>query len=552
MSSTSTSDPAVDGTPHEERRSAPSSALAATSSALVTFVRANRGPCAVFAAAVVVLVTLSLRSVFAHAPLGHDESVYALRGSYYSGHSSETRAYFAPYRAPGLPYLLGFVFRITGPSDVAARVTVMAFAMVFLFAVFAIGTLLASPWTGACAAVLTAATTTFARFASLVFVDVAGIAVATLAVAAGLWWWRGERLARPAYIVVPVLGFIATQIRFGAPVTIASGLVAVVLMVGYRADSGQRRRVAIEASVLGFLTAAACGFVLFTTTATAQAVSPFAAQRAFRDAKEIPRWNSLGDLPRLIIPNNEIDDMFHPVVFGLFVIGTAVALFDAARRRSSVQPGVAFTLIGGVLAVVALNFNLSHLEGQYLLAALPFGAVLAAIGLVSLWRSIATSVPRAGIFLIILAIGLAGFMTLRTESRLDQQNNALEKSFRVIADAGSAIRALDRDDCIVVSGTTPQAGWYSQCAGTPFVTRSSDVTLGDRIRSSLRRVPEPGPTFVLFPNSGKRQPTAEVVEGDESLSVVIERGAPGDGPRQWVRVFAVDDCVLEDSCQSIP
>ncbi|MGA9279228.1 hypothetical protein [Ilumatobacter sp.] len=504
------------------------------------------------AAAIVVLVGFSLRSIAEHAPLGHDESVYALRGSYYSGDYSETRGYWSAYRAPGLPMLLGLVFRITGPSDSFARMTVLAFAVVFVLAVFAIGTMVASPWVGACAAALTAMTSAFARLSSLVFVDVAGVAVATLAIAAALFWWRGERLARPAYIVIPGLCGLATTIRFGAPVTIAAGMIGVVLVVGLRVGPGQRRRVALEAAALGMLTGAACAVVLFVPAATAQSVSPVSAQRAFRDAKGIPTWRSLEDLRRLLWPDGEPTDLFHPLVFAVFALGSVVALVDVARRRSISDAGVLFSVVSGLLSIVALNINLSHLESQYLFAVLPFAAVLAALGVCSIWQSVSNRgrFGTAGLFAVAVAVVLV--FTFAFAGQLDRRTTSLDTSFRAIADAGYALRSLDVDDCVVVSGTTPQAGWYSQCAATPFVNRGPDVALGEQIRSGLTLVPTAGPTFILYPNRGKRQPDANLVDDSAELTLVAERGAPEDGPRQWVRIFAVDECTLDDACTTTP
>ena len=109
---------------------------------------------------IVSLVVSTVAALSMHSPLGHDESVYALRGRYFVDSASVNTGYWNAYRAPGFPYLLSWIFRVH-ESVALARLTVAACSGIALCCIWAIGrsrSLLIPrhlPWPRACTTTMT-------------------------------------------------------------------------------------------------------------------------------------------------------------------------------------------------------------------------------------------------------------------------------------------------------------------------------------------------------------------------------------------------------------
>ena len=129
------------------------------------------------------------------------------------------------------PFLLGLVFRVTGPSDALGRLLIVGFGLLAIVVVFVLATALVDASAGAAAAVLLVLSSGFTRHAALIFVDVPGMAVPLLAITITYLSWRNGPLKPAVYIVVPLLAMASTYIRFGAPAMLFPGMVAVVVVL---------------------------------------------------------------------------------------------------------------------------------------------------------------------------------------------------------------------------------------------------------------------------------------------------------------------------------
>lgn len=113
------------------------------------------------------------------APLGHDESVYALRARYYAGDLPAMA--WADYRAEGLAVLAAPLVALGG-TEPEIRGLVLAFAVALVVLTWALARLLFRPGTGLVAAALVAATPAMLVFGWQVLLDVPAAAFGLAAV----------------------------------------------------------------------------------------------------------------------------------------------------------------------------------------------------------------------------------------------------------------------------------------------------------------------------------------------------------------------------------
>lgn len=498
--------------------------------------------------AIAAFLVITGLAITEQAPLGHDESVYANRGRFFEGSLDDGVGYWAGYRAPGIPFLLGLVFRVTGPSDAMGRLLIVGFGLLAILVVFVLATALVDAHAGAAAAVLLVLSSGFTRHAALIFVDVPGMAIPLLAVTITYLSWRNGPLKPAVYVAVPLLAMASTYIRFGAPATLFPGMVAVVVVLAPRHWHDRARRFALEAAGLAAVTGAAIALVLMVPWFTAQPVAPLRAQQAFRDAKGVPMLDSVDDLVAIVWPSGEMQDFFHPLAFWAtvsFVVLAAVAAIWTPRIRAA----VVFGSIGGIGTVVALNVNLSLIAAQYLVLAVPYLVIVAGAGFSVAAEGLSARGPimRTAAAVVVGAASLYG--TVALHERVQAGADSLSTAFAPIREGGFAVRAAGADDCVVLTGTAPQVGWYAQCRMSTWGSVPVAEPLDERIRSLMQRHDPPLTVFVVDILRGKREPSAEVFDDNSRLfSDVAEVGTPEDGFRRYIRILRPDDCVLTESC----
>ena len=429
----------------------------------------------------------------------------------------------------------------------AARL-IVAFGVVAIVAVFVLATALLDARAGAAAAVLLVLSSGFTRHAALIFVDVPGMAIPMVAIAATYLLWRGGRLHPAAYVVVPLLAMAAAYIRYGAPATLAPGMAAIVVVLAFQ--QWRRRAKAFVLEVIGLAGAVgvAVGLVLMVPWFTAQPVSPLRSQQAFRDAKGIPMLDSVDDLLAITWPNGETQDFFHPLVFLAIVVLVASAVVGYVTTLR-IRPAVVFGALGGVSTVVLMNVNLSLIAAQYLVLAIPYLVILAGAG----FTVLVDLVSRADVTVrAVAATGVAIcalYATVALHQRVQDAATTLNTQFSAVRDAGFAVRSFGADDCVVLTGTAPQVGWYAQCRMATWGSATVEESFDQAVRDRVELHDQPMTVYVVDVLRGKREPGSDVFDANlDSLTALAEVGTPDDGPRQYIRVFQLQPCVLTDSC----
>lgn len=509
--------------------------------------RDNRWSLLALGGAIVVFLVVTALAIAERVPLEHDEAVYSNRGRFFEGELDNGRGFWAGYRAPGVPFLLGLVYRVTGPSDVFGRLLIVGFGILAIVAVFVLGTALLDSRAGAAAAGLLVLSSGFTRHAARIFVDVPGMALPMTAITVTYLLWRNGPLHRAAYLVVPLLAMAGTYVRFGAPATLASGLVAIVVVLAPQQWRTRRREFVTELLALAATVGLATGLVLLVPWFTSQPVSPLRAQQAFRDAKGVPMLDSVADLVAITWPDGERHDFFHPLVFWVIVALVSIAVV-ASLRIAVIRRAVVFGSIGGVATVVALNVNLSLIAPQYLVLSAPFLVIVAGAGFVVV-ADAAGRVGRpaqAALALVLVAGGLYASVGLHRD--VQDETARLTRAFTPLRDTGFLVRSFGNDDCVVLTGTAPQIGWYSGCRMSTWGPVELDRPL-EEIRYRTDWHDPPKTVYVVDVLEGKREPNSEVFDANtEHLTLVGEVGTPDDGPRRYLRIFEVDECVLVGSC----
>lgn len=519
--------------------------------ARIDWCRGNRWSLTTLAGTVIVFLTVTLLTISEHSPLGHDESVYANRGRFFAGGLDNGTGYWSGFRAPGIPFLLGLVYRAFRPSDVLSRLVIVAFGAAAIIIVFVLATAMADARAGAAAAVLLVLSSGFTRYAALIFIDVPGMTLSMAAVTAAYLLWRNGRLHPSAYIVVPLLAMAGTYIRFGAPATLAPGLVAIVVVLASQQLRYRARAFVLEVIGLAAATGLAMGLVLLIPWFTAQGQSPLRAQQAFRDAKGIPMLDSVSDFNSIVWPSGAREDFFHPLVFWTIVALLLIAVVSTIRLER-VRPIVVFGLIGGIGTIVALNVNLSLIQTQYLVLAIPYVVIVAGAGFsVTLDWIDGWNLAVRSLFAITVVVVVA-FSTVALKDRLHAGAASLEASYGPIRDSGLTVRALGDDDCLVLTGTSPQAGWYAQCQMSPWgrPPATNPREFDDQLQNVVASVGSGTTVYAIDVLKGKREPASKLFDENANLLLVGTVGTPDDGGRRYVRIFEVDECITDDSCES--
>lgn len=508
------------------------------------WISSNRGPSALLMASCVLLAYLTVSSLSERPPLYWDEAVYASRGRFFIGELDNGVGYWADYRAPGLPFLIAIGFRVFGTGALAVRLPAAVFGVALLVLVFLLGLLVVDAWVGAVASLVMSLSYGFTRFTAFGVPDVPGAALGVAAMVVALWAWRRGPLHPIAYGVVPLLAALATYVRFGAPIALGIGLVAVVIFVGWTQWSDRAASFAREAVTLGGLTLLPIVLILMVPALTRQSTAPFVAQRRYQEGRAIPVADSVGESVAIIWPDGDRFDFFQPLVFftamGFAIAGLLIGLARPALRRATV-----FCVVGLGFTLVGLNVALDHMETRYLIVALPFLSVLVGIGVVSI-KGLVPSSPVLGWVSVLAASALVIATVTESHDRHVQHARQLEASFGLIEEAGARLAGLGDPDCVVLSGRSAQTGWYTRCRSASWLV-GSEQPITEQIRTRVSGHADPVNLYVFDIPGHNRQPDSSSFDGP-LFELVTELGDPGARSGFHVRIFRVDDCVRDDTC----
>jgi 4-amino-4-deoxy-L-arabinose transferase-like glycosyltransferase len=200
-------------------------------------------------------VAISLPALLIRSPLGHDESVYALRASnLLDGWTFRSGDYWRDYRAPGLPVMLSFVGRVTGVHVSVFRFVVVALGAATIAATFAVGKMLRGWTVGVGAALAMMLTSGFLLASTTLLADVPGAAFAMIAIAAYVHDVRQGRL-HTSFVIVPIACFASTLSRFGTPFMLGAGLIATAVVDAPEIVARRNVRLALQSGALATMSA---------------------------------------------------------------------------------------------------------------------------------------------------------------------------------------------------------------------------------------------------------------------------------------------------------
>lgn len=451
-------------------------------------------------------------------PLGHDESVYSLRARQFTMGTAPI-SYWRPYRAPGLPVVLQIAW--LGPAtEPYLRIIVAAFGIIVVASTWFLGRLLGGIRVGLIAAGGVAVSSLVLIGSTRVLPDIPGAALGLLTVSVYAWAVSRERVSK-LLLLVPVLSLAAVLLRFGAPIPIAVGLVAITL---WRYQAALKSRWLI--SVTAVLTLVVVSAVLFIPAATVWAQSPaypgapYAANAALRSASVLPWYQGFADYWSL--RTYIVGGMAGTMLLVGLLIGLATALRHWRKCRD-----FWVALGAGGATVIVLAFVV-HGEPRYLSPTLPWLWIAAAFGLAAVSRAWNREVGMAVGVTVLLLIGID------SHRRAYLQNEANTDRHQIVKEAAVSIDIVTDDGkCSVITGDTAIVGWYSKCPTNRYNTTTVDV--------EHPSFPE-GPRFLFWIEGGARQPEDKVLNEylQSTSGVPFTVGQPGDGRRQYVVVYEVD------------
>jgi len=486
---------------------------------------------ATLAIVVASFICIGLWLITTGPPLGHDESVYALRARYFAGEPAEG-TYWADYRAPGLPAMLRLAYVIR-PSDAALRNVPLVLAALLIVLTWVWGRHLFGRAAGILAAALLAFTPGFMRYAWQILLDIPGAAFSLAAIVVFTLASSGDRLRSWVLLAIPFAG-AATAVRYGAPVFVCAGIAAVALT---RWRSLRSRPwlalAAIGGSVIGMLA------VLTVPVLTGSDRAPWIAFRDFRVKKGNPLGGGLRDFAEV-----------GPALLGRFVgwivaAGLVLCAVGAARRWLDRRALVtAFTTL--TLVVIGLGMTLGQGVGNYLAPALVPLMILAAGGLTAGLARVPPPVSVAAV---------AGFLVIAPALASDEGSRAtgsLHRAFDGLRRAATRTAERVPDDCVVFTSFTPQVGWYSRCTAIgfapPMYASHQNPPDGESlVRDWLvtwvwPRVGDRSPAFLLQVIGGKRSPIDPVLAAmlPRLDDRIVQVGRPRTGRRGFVTVRPLD------------
>lgn len=452
------------------------------------------------------------------SPLGDVESVYALRARQITT-GTQPISYWLPYRAPGLPAVLQIAW-LAPATEPYLRVVVAAFGAVLVASTWFMGHLLGGVRVGLIAAGGIAITPTILISTTQVWPDVPGAAIGMLTLAVFAWSVSRDHVSRWV-LLVPVMALVTTFLRFGAPIPLAIGLVA--LTFWRRTTALASWRLVTLTAALTFSAVAAVLFVPgFTTWAQSggSQTSPYAAIVSQNSANGFAWHRGFQDYWRT-----------RSLLVGggagiLLATGITGGILFATRRQ--IRRRELWLAVGiGIATASAISLVL-HGEARYLSPAFPWMWIGAAFGLAEItriWTKDLAVVVAATVFLLI---------SLDTHERSGIQNQVNRDRHQVVKDAANAIDDTTTDyACSVITGDTAIVGWYSKCPTNRYDTNT--VVVDNPGFPS-------GPRFLFLIDGGERQPEADVLAGylETTVGDPLSFGDTDSGRRQHVEVYNVD------------
>jgi len=403
------------------------------------------------------------------APLGWDEAVYAVKGrAIRFGTEAVT---WEAYRAPGLPIVLS---PIITSGDSALRLIPAVFGAIGIANTWWLAKRFFGALAGGIAAAGLALTPTWLRASTQIWPDIPGAVLGLAAITAVILATEREGLSWWALLAAP-LTFLATLIRFGAPIPIAIGLIIVSVI---RVRVFMKRPV--RAIVLVVSVSAAVAAVVLTPLTTGIGVSPMTAMGSLLASNDFPISRGFSDYTA------QYRGLFGGWGFVIVSLGIGLGLSQATRLRNH----LAISATTGIATVLVLA-AIIHGELRYLSPSLPFLWIAAAGGL----ATASTHLPAPS------NVFLAGFMVLTmifgAAVYANDTNDWLAR-WRGLRSASQEVGAASGfENCGVLSSRLPVAAWYSGCKTFHYAEKDLAELMDDDIEAVYLIVVDDGTAPVL-------------------------------------------------------
>jgi len=392
------------------------------------------------------------------APLEFDEAVYAVQARDWAGGTPATVV--AEYRPPGLP-AIGALLIALGGNEPALRTVGLAFGVVAVIGVYALGRTVSGARTGILAAAAFAAAHTVQARSAQFLTDVPATACLVLCALAMV-----NAFERSRWILLPAaaapLAAAAYYLRYGSALPIA--LMALAALVIWREQLSPRHLLAAGA-VLGVLLAPHLieSTISFGAPWKRASFAVQAAGRAYagEGVVDYATW-----LPFALAG---------PIAGIVMLAGLVRAALPRLRPAGRIP---AF-LVGTAITHIVVLGLIAHGEARFVF--LPV-ALLCVVGA----GALATWVPARldAIAAVVLVLTMAGGGI----AAVDTTRGAGERR-RLVREAAALATTDLGDDCVLLSRREAEVAWYSGCATYRF----GDVPVGVQPdRAILFRGDDPG------------------------------------------------------------
>jgi len=484
---------------------------------------------------------LSLVAIAIHKiPIGHDESVYALRGHDLRNSSTYLSGdYWRDYRAPGLSYLDSWLFNLFGENDFVARLPSMFFGLLLFLSTYLLAKELFGSRIAQITAVLFVATPPLVLNSAYLLADVPGSSIAISCVFLVFYLQRIEANQLVLITCIFALGSIATMLRFGSFITYGSGIFAasIYFLLAKRNEPKMFKRL-FNQLTLQFISLFSFGWIYFTHVTSINGKTPYEANSHLASGAGVTPLNGLNDLIELTNPFSSFSVWLFPIV-GVLTLGSFLFALGNLKSGSEVKLQTLSMFIAGLLSLSLLVVGVRYVQDNYLALSAPYWVILSASGLnfvykkdlkgfeFNLDRILKFKVLPVTVAVLLICLPIYYFASSYMKSTTTRFG---------VRDAGEAIKNEVSDENCLVLSSYPQSAWYSKCLlGIWIGTTEDDSTLGttgrtfneitissvERFNSSKWKEMRDNQDldsyrkFVVLVTNGKRQPSDESIQDDQ-------------------------------------
>lgn len=413
-------------------------------------------------------------------PLGHDESVYALRGHDLTfGSSYVSGPYWREYRAPGLSVVDSQLFRLFGENDFVARLPVLIFTLIMFIAVYKLSLHFFDERVAAISCVVLLLCKPLVASGGFLLADVPGSAISMVCIYIVAIQLK-QGVSAPLYLsTVFIFGSLATFFRFGSFITYGTGLFALsIYFIASNFHNPKRLRLIGKHLLLQIVSLASFVWLYFTTVTSLTSMSPYQANQSLISSNAKTPLDGLSDLLSLVNPFSLESAWLNPIIGSVFIISIVYGCVSAIRHRQN-QAIVICLLFAGVVSSLMIAIGVRQVVGNYLALTVPFWFVLSAIGIDNFVKFSRQQLNKfdSKVAMSAIAVAFLIYAPFSYYHAVDVSKTSVKEGVR---SAGLDIKTENEGEGCVVITSYPQVAWYSKCllgswAGTNQTSQSTSV-----------------------------------------------------------------------------